>query len=281
VGETPITEGVRLQIFNSKTKWDTSKSFFQGTDGPPQKSFVPFEYDIYKGVAMPNDYLVEFYDQVAGNSIADDELGILSVPVTFKIKNLVTNEYIDFAYIDDNSSSLFTTHQIFFNEKVDGVNYRTWQLTFKYNQRNAPIESKGTFTIKTFKPFQSTDTLSFTVTGPVVENHVIKDNFDKIKVVPNPYVVTHDQEARLLPGQSSGRGERKIRFTHIPTGAKISIFTVRGELIKTLVNTDLYEGDVIWNLRTDENLDVSFGVYVYVIEVPGVGNKTGKIALIK
>lgn len=281
VGETPIVEGIRLQLFNSATSWDTSKSFFHGTQGPDQKSFVPFEYDIYKGTAMPNDYIVEFYDHVVGNSIEDEELGIEPVPVSFKIRNLITNEYIDFAYIFDNSSSLFTSHLIFFNEKIENNNYRTWQLTFKYNQRNAPIESAGTYTISTFKPFQSTDTLWFTVSGPVTDAKEIKDNLSQIKVVPNPYVVTHDQEARLLPGQNSGRGERKIRFTHVPTGAKISIFTVRGELIKTLANNDVFEGDVAWNLRTDENLDVSFGVYVYVVEVPGVGNKTGKIALIK
>jgi hypothetical protein len=281
VGETPITEGIRPQIMNSKTKWDTSKSFFQGTPGPNQKSFVPFEYDIYKGIPVPNDYLVEFYDHVVGNSFADTELGVESVPITFKIKNLITNQYIDFAYINDNSSSLFTQHLIIFNEKIENRNYRTWELIFKYNERNAPIESKGTYTIGTFKPFQSTDTLSFSVTGSKVENQVISDNLNMIKVVPNPYVVTHDQEQRLLPGQSSGRGERKIRFTHIPTGSKISIFTVRGELIKKLTNTDAFDGDVIWNLRTDENLDVAFGVYVYVVEVPNVGNKTGKIALIK
>jgi len=34
------------------------------------------------------------------------------------------------------------------------------------------------------------------------------------------------------------------------------------------------------DLKTYENLDVSFGVYFYVVESP-VGNATGKIAIIK
>ena len=100
-------------------------------------------------------------------------------------------------------------------------------------------------------------------------------------MVPNPYVVTHHGEARLLSTQTSGRGEREIRFTHVPPGAKISILTVRGELIKTLYHTDLYVGDVYWNLRTEENIDVAFGVYVFVVDVPQIGSKVGKFALIK
>jgi len=39
-------------------------------------------------------------------------------------------------------------------------------------------------------------------------------------------------------------------------------------------------GTVSWNLKTKENLDIAFGVYFYVVQSP-VGNKTGKIAIIK
>ena len=100
-------------------------------------------------------------------------------------------------------------------------------------------------------------------------------------MVPNPYIVTHAGEERLLSFQTSGRGEREIRFTYIPPGSKISIFTVRGELVKTLYSESLYVGDVYWNLRSEENIDVAYGIYVYVVEAPNIGNKIGKLALIK
>jgi hypothetical protein len=106
-------------------------------------------------------------------------------------------------------------------------------------------------------------------------------HLDKIKVVPNPYVVTHSAEASLLSTQTSGRGEREIRFTYVPPGSKISMVTVRGELIKTLYQDDTFNGDVFWNLRTEENIDVAFGVYVYVVEAPNIGTKIDKFALIK
>ncbi len=131
------------------------------------------------------------------------------------------------------------------------------------------------------KPFNSQDSFLFTVEGAKLDNSLATTELDKIKVVPNPYIVTHAGEERLLSFQTSGRGEREVRFTYIPPGSKISIFTVRGELVKTLYSESLYVGDVFWNLRSEENIDVAYGIYVYVVEAPNIGNKIGKLALIK
>ncbi len=43
----------------------------------------------------------------------------------------------------------------------------------------------------------------------------------------------------------------------------------------------LYVGDVYWNLRSEENIEVAYGVYVYVIDAPDIGTTMGKLALIK
>jgi len=51
--------------------------------------------------------------------------------------------------------------------------------------------------------------------------------------------------------------------------------------VKTLQNNNLFVGDVFWNLRTEENLDAAFGVYVFVVDAPNIGTKISKFALIK
>jgi hypothetical protein len=85
----------------------------------------------------------------------------------------------------------------------------------------------------------------------------------------------------LPSGITSGRGERKIDFIHLPAQSRVHIFTSRGDRITTLVHDgNIEDGSVSWNLKTEENLDVAFGVYFYVVESP-VGTKTGKIAIIK
>lgn len=65
----------------------------------------------------------------------------------------------------------------------------------------------------------------------------------------------------------------------MPPGSVIKIFTVKGELVKTLDATNLYVGDVYWNLRTEENLDAAFGMYVYTVEIPNVGTKNRQVCL--
>jgi hypothetical protein len=114
-----------------------------------------------------------------------------------------------------------------------------------------------------------------------VDNQIAKTSLDRIRVVPNPYVTAASFESPLPPGITSGRGERKIEFTNLPAGSSIKIFTSRGDHIMTLYQTgNIQDGTVSWNLKTKENLDIAFGVYFYVVESP-VGNKTGKIAIIK
>ena len=154
-------------------------------------------------------------------------------------------------------------------------------MVIGYSGSNTPLETQGVLNLSTKKPFNRNDFYTFGTFASKITSEKAKNELDLIKVVPNPYVVTHEGESRLLSTQTSGRGEREIRFTHIPPGTKISIFTVRGELIRTLTHDNLFVGDVYWNLRTEENLDVAYGVYIFVAETPDAGSKIGKFALIK
>jgi hypothetical protein len=290
-GNTPIRHGFRLQILNDNViKLDTARSGFSnitGTEGILTFGILRDNNNPQNnGLTLPNDYTIEFYPEVADTSI---EFRLFppnfpinffpATPVSFKVKNLTQNRYIDFFY--RKSGTVSTTYSIYFRDLIDSTFRNTWKADLFYSGANTPLPSTGTLDLYTQKPFSGDDFVTFTTSGAVINKEMASNELDRIKVVPNPYVVTHEGESRLLSTQISGRGEREIRFTYIPPGTKISIFTVRGELIKTLYHDDLYVGDVYWNLRTEENLDVAYGVYVFVAEVPEVGSKIGKFALIK
>ncbi|GIK21868.1 MAG: hypothetical protein OZ915_09315 [Ignavibacteriales bacterium] len=290
-GNTPIRHGFRLQILNDKViKLDQDKSGFSNIVGTAGN----LTFDIMKstnypqnnGLTLPNDYSIEFYPEVVDTSVEyrlfppnNPANFFPALPVSFKVKNLTQNKYIDFFY--KKSGTVSTTYSIYFRDMVDTTLRNTWKVDLYYVGANTPLPTGGTLDLYTKKPFNGNDFITFTTSGATINNSLASNELDKIKVVPNPYVVTHQGESRLLSTQTSGRGEREIRFTYIPPGSKISIFTVRGELIKTLYHDDLYVGDVYWNLRTEENLDVAYGVYVFVAEIPNVGSKIGKFALIK
>lgn len=290
-GNTPIRHGFRLQLYNDNAiKTDTSKTGFVGIPGTEPGLNISVlkstQYPQNNGLTLPNDYVIEFYEGIVDTSVEyrlfppnNPANFFPAIPVNFKIKNLTQNRYIDFFYIKTGNVS--TTYSLYFLDQVDTTLQNTWKMDLRYVGANIPLPTAGVLNFYTTKPFSRNDYLTFSTFGAVINKDLASSELDRIKVVPNPYVVTHEGESRLLSTQISGRGEREIRFTHIPPGTKISIFTVRGELIKTLYHDNLYVGDVYWNLRTEENLDVAYGVYVFVAEVPEAGSKIGKFALIK
>ncbi|MEP0862193.1 MAG: hypothetical protein HRF52_12230 [Ignavibacterium sp.] len=99
-----------------------------------------------------------------------------------------------------------------------------------------------------------------------------KDNLEDILVVPNPFVIG---EGFSQPGEQD-----KIQFVNLPNPCTIRIFTVRGDLVKTI---DVKEGDgaiVSWDQVTDFGQFVESGVYIFHAEFNG-GTKIGKFAIVR
>jgi hypothetical protein len=53
--------------------------------------------------------------------------------------------------------------------------------------------------------------------------------------------------------------------------------------VKTIEqNGNINDGTATWDLRSKEGLEIAYGVYFYVVEVPGMSEKKmGKLAIIK
>ena len=68
----------------------------------------------------------------------------------------------------------------------------------------------------------------------------------------------------------------------MPSDGSLSIFTVRGQHVVTLNHeNDIMNGTIEWNLRSKENLDISYGVYFFVMESKNFKSQSGKFAIIK
>ena len=130
------------------------------------------------------------------------------------------------------------------------------------------------------KPFLTEDIYEFVTVSPYIDAYKAKEDLNKIKVVPNPYYA-----ANAFEGQNtftSGRGPREIQFRHLPQECTIRIFTISGELVRTIRHSSpINYGTGSWDLLTKDNLTISYGVYVYHIEAEGIGEKIGKLAIIK
>ncbi len=74
-------------------------------------------------------------------------------------------------------------------------------------------------------------------------------------------------------------GHAKIIFTALTGSARIKIYTLSGELVRTLSKADNSDS-LEWDVRNTRGSEVDSGVYLYLIEGPGKP-KTGKLMIIR
>jgi hypothetical protein len=299
-----LFDGVYLAVENDwKVKYDTSKSKWNMTH--PIKdykiSISPFSLANVKetGLAYPRDYNVIFD---ATHTAADTSTALTityqnnpyTIPKTnsnFRINDATTGEAVSYAYLDAGNNHTFSSLDriIFLQDTKTNTGQDTTIITWLMQVAGADTSSYqpttgDTLKLRVTKPFSSLDQLEITTSAANVNNQLAAAELEKIRVVPNPYIATTSQESPLPPTITSGRGERKISFIHLPKDSKIHIFTARGELVRTLempAGQSINDGSVDWDLRSRENIEVAYGVYFYLIDAPNVGQKTGKIAIIK
>ena len=75
-------------------------------------------------------------------------------------------------------------------------------------------------------------------------------------------------------------GDYKMWFTNLPRECKLSIWTVSGDLVKTIYHNDNYDGKKQWNLRNDSGNLVAPGLYLYVVD-SGDFKHAGKFAVVR
>jgi hypothetical protein len=134
------------------------------------------------------------------------------------------------------------------------------------------------FQIKTRKPFEKGDIFVFDTKKAEVGNEIVQQSINDIYVVPNPYVAFSIAEN---PGSTlSKRGDREIQFRNLPQRCTIRIYTITGELVDT-VEKDDFTSMASWDLLSSEGMRIAYGVYIFHVDIPGVGEKIGKFAVIK
>ncbi len=130
------------------------------------------------------------------------------------------------------------------------------------------------------RPLNPSDRFLFSSGGERVDAaKAATDYASKPYVVPNPYVGAAAFEPERFA--VSGRGDRRMEFRNLPQNATVRIYTVRGDLVRTLRQDGSLNGYVAWDLRTKDNLDVAPGLYIFHVEAPGANGYVGKFAIIK
>ncbi len=184
---------------------------------------------------------------------------------------------------DTNDSGVFDAgDQAIIAERPGNRGPWRFRYRIKFNSPDGssnPPSAGNSFHISSRKPFATGDFFQFTLRSSQIDTDLARSELDRIAVVPNPYVGTSSFEPR---SQIEGRGERRIQFINLPPQCTIRIFNIRGELIRTLHHDGgTSDGAEWWDLRTEEQQDIAYGVYVFHVEAPNIGEHVGKFALVK
>lgn len=131
------------------------------------------------------------------------------------------------------------------------------------------------------KPFDRNDKFTFTLDGNYVEASKVKKDLSKVYVVPDPYIAVSSLERKVI-NIDEGRGDRRIDFVNLPNECSIEIYTTSGRFVRELFHSSTNSnGRMAWDLRTKDGLEIAPGIYFFVVKAPGVGQSTGRFAIIK
>ena len=229
------------------------------------------------GFAPPGyDYQVRFTDK-------GDTGYILHKWAPFEIWNLTNSKKIAWEIFKDSPTdstdslrSVWSSgDEITFREEIDNKFEFTWRISlaknpeFVYLERdtiiegyreivydttivNNPPQTGDAFHLVTTRPFHSGDRFCLQ-TQKVTSHQTTNEELSRVKVVPNPYLVSAGWELHA--------DDHRISFTHLPAKCEIIIFNLTGEVVAILKHDDLHSGTAFWNLQ--------HGSGVGIVPVPG------------
>jgi hypothetical protein len=136
---------------------------------------------------------------------------------------------------------------------------------------SAVLDPGDKILFQTSIPANSNDYFTFTTTGANRFNaSIAKSELNRVLAVPNPYFNHSTYELNQFG--------RVVKFTHLPAQCTLRIFNLAGDLVRTMQKND-NTSQISWDLLTDKGLPVASGIYLFHVDAPNVGTKTGKVAI--
>ncbi len=123
---------------------------------------------------------------------------------------------------------------------------------------------------------------------PVAASGMSSDGENKVYVYPNPYRIDADYRDRGFEGRNDDDRPdyrlREIHFVNLPPRCTISIYSLDGDLLRTLKHDrdpfDPNNGHDSWNMITRNTQAVVTGLYYWIVETEDGTVQMGKLAII-
>ena len=110
---------------------------------------------------------------------------------------------------------------------------------------------------------------SFTTNGIYTEKNQEfgEQAMSTIRMVPNPYFA--------YSGYENSPVENKVKLTNLPEKCKISIYTINGGLVKTIIKDDL-STEASWDIKNSAGVPIASGTYLIQVDAGHLGTRVVK-----
>lgn len=279
----PIFDGMTLVVQNHELSLDTNKTRWSQYS-PTNWTWLVKPFNNIPAKMYPADYEIRWFDTPVTSNFRP---GFEYVQANFEIWE-VTPGYeqkkLPVILIETVASdSIWNPGEriVILQDTVTSAS--SWEVTFYepsiYDGSVSPAAG-DVFYIHTSRSF-SDDIFTFTTSSSRESQQLEKENMDNIYVVPNPYVVSSNIEP-LDRQNPQDRGSKRVYFANLPSKCTIKIYTITGDLVRTLEHKgDIEDGIEYWDLTSSDNFPVSFGVYVFHVKSETGNEAVGRFAVIK
>jgi len=307
--DNPVFDGMRVFAKNNETLLDSLSTFGGRSGFKTIETSTNFSDEFTEiGLAgvgnrdpFPADFEIRFvdYDTSATGELTNpaDTSIISNVQTNFQIINVEDGAPIDFfiqevsghrngrwdyqetiVLIKPNATQpTQTTYQVKFSPPVDTL--MAADSSDSLVTRPPVYPGAGdVFLLFSTKPFDPGDNYTFTTKAASFDDRSNKKALDDIIVVPNPYIAFSAAEIAGVSNQV--RDDRRVEFRNLPEKCTIRIYTIVGELVRTIEKDDP-SNFAVWDLLTFESQEIAYGVYIYHIDAPGFGTKIGRLGVVK
>lgn len=135
----------------------------------------------------------------------------------------------------------------------------------------------GTYTINVNYPITSADKFTYTPSINLTQKEE-EERFAKVNVYPNPLFGYNS-----LTSHGGRPDEPFVTFTNLPEVVTVKIYTLSGNLVRTLRTEDKSSQTspyLRWDLKNDDGLRVASGMYLAIVSSQGLGEKVLKFSII-
>ncbi len=277
-GIKSVTDGYGVDVFGEGAQ-DSSHSWIVSIS----------EFPLSTPESRTHDYEIRFTEAGAvAYSWGPANISTAAFPVNFEVWDVTmgVNEKICLQVKDDNGNqrwdegeSIFIVSASYPEPQIGDSLNAIFPDDFAYiliinnsseDTLNIPPQIGDIVRIESYRSLRSDDVFSFHFDLPGFDPNSV--DLSQVRVVPNPYIVAAQWEEI--------QNVRQIRFMFLPPVCTINIYTLSGEKVYS-IHHDNFTGDEAWNVLSESNQALAFGIYLYVVTTPEGQKHVGKFGLIK